>query len=288
MKGGYLAVGALAAATTAVVYFNRGKLYDRRLGLLVGNYACRSLPDSVLPKYSPHTPVQGLDCPLESTLMVLVEEGTGNIIMSLGQRPGKDPEWTLVGGKNESWKGDEDAMTDYSDKRFIVNGRQFTADECKDVVFENPRGSLAREVVEELVGTKDPLTKEQLVQFDWLIAKIHQSPDWRFVKTSKSVKLSDGSKIEGFNTYMGLCCVSLSVHEIVLLNAQIQKYDNREHREFSVKEWAVKEIEPKPGKRNNKFVVDVGEEYPIRKYNDNIMFVFYWKEFSELISKGKH
>ncbi len=277
---GLLAAGAIAAGLCTVAfvgYKNKEHFYDKRLGgIYIKGNICESFDGSI--KSNPNKVIKGLDYPLESTVLVLVEEGTNNIIMSLGKRGDKSPEWTLVGGKAMSWKRTEDGMTDYSDDRFITkDGEQHLPQDCKEVVFENPRRCLTREVIEELTGEKyDPACHD----FDWLVDMINNTSDWTFVKTNKKVK-----SIDDFHTYIGLCRVMICTKQIAYLNSQINRYIDREHIYFAAKSWVVKEVESN-GKPKNRLQVNVdGDDYQIRKFNNDIMFSFYWKEFSDLIMK---
>src|SRR4029078_6501853 len=105
-------------------------------------------------------------------------------------------ELALVGGKTESQLPNENQMLDYADGRFIKDGQQISVAECMKIIFENPRLSLAREVVEELTGKKQP-DHSDFQRLDWILSKIkNSSPDnWTVVTTNKQVKLKDESKI---------------------------------------------------------------------------------------------
>jgi len=288
MKG-LLTVGAATAIAGCIGYVYREKLgevrdrfYDKRFGgLHLKKDVCKSLQESVT--CEDRRPVMGLDHPLESNLLVLVQEGTNKLIMSLGKNKSGKLEWTLVGGKAESQKRCDEKFVDFADLRFVSNCQQLTASQCADIIFENPKTSLAREVVEELTGSKN-ITEEQRNRLDWLVQKIYQSPDWTFVKTNKSVKVNDETKIDGFATYMGLCRVILTDREIAMLNDEIEAYADREHTFFVPKEWEVSEFESK-GKSKNRLAVKVDDEHPVRKYNAEIMFVHYWQQFNDLIMK---
>ena len=288
-----LKFGVLAATTTTALtigflyrhkfYQYKNKIYDKRFGgLHLEKDICTSLKESI--SCPDKLPVMGLDFPLESTLLILVQEGTQKLIMSLGKNKKNKLEWTLVGGKVESQKRTDEKFIDFNDARFIVDGKQISPDECADIIFENPKKSLAREVMEELTGNKK-FNQEEENKFDWLIKKIYDSNDWVFVKTNKSVKLNETDKLDGFSTYMGLCKVMLSERDISLLNDVIESYEEREHRFFIPKEWHITEFESN-GKNKNCFTVKVDDnDHPVRNYNANIMFVHYWKEFNELIMK---
>lgn len=290
MKGVFT-VGVATAAALGIGFIYKDKLaecrdrfYDKRFGgLHLRKDVCKSLQESVT--CADQRPIMGLDHPLESNLLVLVQEGTQKLIMSLGKNKSGKLEWTLVGGKAESQKRCDEKFVDFADLRFVSDNQQITANQCSDIIFENPKTSLAREVVEELTGSKN-IDKTQKDQFDWLVQKIYKSPDWTFVKTNKSVKVNDETKIDGFATYMGLCRVVLSDREITLLNDGIEKYQDREHTFFVPKEWEVSEFESK-GKSKNRLAVKVDDDHPVRKYNADIMFVHYWKEFNDLITKGQ-
>jgi hypothetical protein len=290
MKG-LFTIGAATAVAGCIGYVYREKLveckdrfYDKRFGgLHLKKEVCRSLRESVT--CEDRRPVMGLDYPLESNLLVLVEEGTNKLIMSLGKNKSGKVEWTLVGGKAESQKRYDEKFVDFADLRFVSDNQQLTANQCSDIIFENPKTSLAREVLEELTGSKD-ISEEQKRKFDWLVQKIYSSPDWTFVKTNKTVKVDETTKIEGFATYMGLCRVILSSREITMLNDEIEQYKDREHTFFVPKEWEVNEFESK-GKSKNRLAVKVDDEHPVRKYNAEIMFVHYWREFNDLITKDQ-
>ena len=118
-------------------------------------------------------PLTGLSYPIESTLLFPVHKGSGKLILSFTTRENKTEdgkvevkkEWALVGGKAESQIKGEPGWTDFSDKRFIKEQRQFTEEECGHISFENPRICLSREAVEEMTGQKGNLTPEAVTKF---------------------------------------------------------------------------------------------------------------------------
>jgi hypothetical protein len=268
-----------------------------------------SLPASLKQVISSGTlaPLNGLDCPLESTMLLPITS-TGRIVMSRSERENKErdlngqvisvevkKEWALVGGKAESQKPEDAALLDFADGRFIKDGKQLPADECASVTFETPQTCLGREAIEELTGLKkdknpdafDKATKT----FGWLIEKIHTSRDWVFLKSNRDVTLNKetGEKLKGFSTYTGVCRVTLSDQEIARLNSELKAFPASEHKEFHAFDWKVDEIPVENKKPYKCFVVQTGGDIPVRKYNKDIMFRFYWREFSELIVNGaKH
>jgi len=240
------------------------------------------------------TPITGLPFPIESTILFPVHKGTGKLIMSFTTRNNKKDdgtvevkqEWALVGGKAESQLKGEQGWTDFSDKRFIKDGRQFTAEECAAFTFENPRVCLGREAVEELTGQKGSLTPESKAQFSWVTDKIQKSPFWTCVKSSRDVVLDKEKdiKVKGYSTYTCLCKVEFSDEELNKLNNDIVAYEKREHRFFKPHSWSVKPVQVKD-KPVTHLVVDIDGEGDVRNYNKNIMFKFYHDEISTLLSR---
>jgi len=299
--------GTVAAATAVATvgyfgYTNYDRFYDHRLGGWHWKQPYTSIVESIEGE-DPQKPVTGLDCPVESHVLLIRDE-EGNIVMAHTKRWNKDEsiegggewkeEWTCVGGKSESWKRDEDQMTDFSDLRFVHAGekRKFTSEECADVVVENPRYSVAREVVEELTGLKE-IDEKDWKTFDWLVQRIYNHGRWKMLKTNKQVKVDKGKdteyKLGDFQTYMGVCRINLTKDEIATLNSQLEFYPEREQRELASKKWKIDESikqgkDGKPDKTVKMFVVETGDDLNVRKYNANILFKFYWEEFQSLMT----
>jgi len=252
-------------------------------------------------------PLNGLDCPLESTILVPVSQ-TGKMVMSRSERENKErdlngqvisvevkKEWALVGGKADSQKPGEAGLIDFADGRFIKDKKQISSDECAQVLFEAPQSCLGREAIEELTGIKKDENPEAFDKatktFGWLIEKIYTSRDWVFLKSNRDVVLNKETKetLKGFSTYTGVCRVVLSDQEINRLNGDLKAFPASEHKEFQPFDWKVDEIPVENKKPYKCLVVHTGNEVPVRKYNKDIVFRFYWRELSDLIVNGaKH
>ena len=235
--------------------------------------------------------VKGNPRPVESTLLVPVvvdEYGVKyQLVMSISQRIDKGQEkkeLALVGGKTESMFSTDAKMLDYADSRFIKNGKQISEEECKQIIFENPKLSLAREVLEEITGNKN-VDISYYKHLDWFVSKIINSTadNWTVVTTNKQVKLSDDSKIK-FQTDMALCSILLTQEEVDKLNIDISKYSGREHIEFVLKDFKITE-EVKDEKVKRALTVTT-DDLPVRGYNE-LMFGFYPNEFYQLIHRQK-
>ena len=251
-------------------------------------------------------PLMGLDCPLESTLLVPVSE-SGKIVMSRSERENKErdvdgnvvkvdmkKEWALVGGKAESRRPGDAKFLDFADGRFIKDGKQLPSDECEQIVFEAPQTCLGREAIEELSGIKkdkDPEAFDKASKtMGWLVEKIYTSRDWVFVKSNRDVTLNKETKekLEGFSTYTGICRVILSDQEIVRLNDELKCFPTSEHKEFHPFNWNILAVHTDKEGSYNILVVQTPKEVPVRKYNKDIIFKLYHREISDLIVNGSN
>jgi len=241
-------------------------------------------------------PIQGLEFPFRSTILVPVlrrPNAKPLIVMSRSERIDKKSdgttekkyEWALAGGKVNSQKTAEDKITDTADQ-FVKDGKQLPSNECKQVIFESPKHCVAREVVEEMTGKKD-LTDADYKAFDLIISKIRNASekDWRIIKTVRDATFGPKNNeiiVKGFTGYTAICQISLTYDELNTLNELLKVYPNREHREFVPFDWNII-TEQKGDKTKNVFSVLAENSYPIRKYNKDIMFVHYSKEFNDLV-----
>ena len=55
------------------------------------------------------------------------------------------------------------------------------------------------------------------------------------LKTEKSVKLDDDNKINGFNSYMGVCRVNVTSDKVAEINSILEAYPQREQLELASK-----------------------------------------------------